>query len=561
MSIRSVITNFVYDHLEFYTDYVFRNGEDAEYLGIKLLDEPEKFVKGALINNAVHLFVHYRKTGDARERQALERLRFSVRILENDTLKTWGKFGALRGMCILKKEGLLDCLTLEEQNIIRDRTDYSDFYDKEKGVLKGAPTNYYQVAMACAGLREELGWENDGYCEIIKDKLLSVMSGFSKDGWMDEQPPYGRFDRYSMMISAELIDTLDLIGKEIPEFALKNLRDCANLALACANPSGDGVLYGRSLSVHGDCGYLEVISTALKHGQIPQKDIPRAIAYSLEILRKTTGFWYDKKCKSFNLWFDGRTTNAYRQSRRLLEVNLDMANHLLTTLDNFYKAGYADYETDFALSDGPYKFGNPYKVVFTETPGNIRALYNFIWCGKLVQLPLINAGNMSRCAAYLPFPAIAGKIEAPPEFNMPFLVPEFSDGEGNVYQPCWYYESITDENKNGVTKIVARGKVAKKSDEPRVVPAQSGYNFENTYIFSKDRMDISYTTDIKDATFRIEFAYPKNAGISIALDGCETHSAREVSGDKNYFTPHGASDTLEVWEGKASDIFLSLYLT
>ena len=153
--------------------------------------------------------------------------------------------------------------------------------------MKGASTNYYQVAMACAGYREVLGWGIDGECDKIKNKLLNIMQEASDEGWMDEQPPYGRFDRYTLLIPAELIDTLNSIGKELPEFALKNLKDSADLALARHNPRGDGVQYGRSLSVHGDCAFLEVLSTALRVGLIDEDMKPLALSFSGAILKKS----------------------------------------------------------------------------------------------------------------------------------------------------------------------------------------------------------------------------------------------------------------------------------
>ena len=70
-----------------------------------------------------------------------------------------------------------------------------------------------------------LGWGIDGECDRIKNKLLDIMTGFSAEGWMDEQPPFGRYDRYSILISSELIDSLNAINKEVPEFAIKNLKD------------------------------------------------------------------------------------------------------------------------------------------------------------------------------------------------------------------------------------------------------------------------------------------------------------------------------------------------
>jgi len=561
-TVRTLITNNVYNHLEFYTTTVYEQGENAEYLGIKLLNEPEKFVKGVFIHASVRLFLHYDSTGDSRTAEAFKKVVYSIRLLENDVLRTWGKLNALRGACALLKEDKLSLLPDDCIKLLRDRTDIDDFYDREKNALRNAPSNYYQVAMACAGYREMLGWGIDGECDRIKDKLLDIMTGFSAEGWMDEQPPFGRYDRYSILISSELIDSLNAINRPVPDFAIKNLKDAVKLALSCANTAGDGVVYGRSLSVHGDCAMLELLATAFRMGLIEEKDKSTALSYCGAILRKAFDFWVDKERNSYNLWLDGRTTNNYRQIRRLLEVNLDMDIHMLTTLDNMTEAGCADLSVDAPLPESRHGFASPYVTVFSSGESGERMLYSFVEKGILYQLPLIGTGNMTLNAAYQPFPASARKLEANPESHHPFLVPHFTSQGGKKYIPSGFYHKITDETitVNGITgtKITAVGNMSLITEGIRF-PSESEIPFTAIYTFLGDKITVEYTAHTSESlTCSVLYAYGEN-GCSVAFNGT-IPEARNVKDEPAFFTPHGGITSVREYEKETNSLTVELTL-
>ncbi|MBQ9115568.1 MAG: hypothetical protein IJY04_00940, partial [Clostridia bacterium] len=491
-----------------------------------------------------------------------DRVVYGIRLLKNDTLRTWGKLNALRGAYALHRENMLALLPADCIDLLIETTSIDDFYDRERKVLRGAPTNYYQVAMACSAFREMIGWDEPGESDTIKDRLLGIMEEFSGGGWMDEQPPYGRYDRYSMMISAELIDTLTSIGKPAPEFALKNLADAAKLALECANPTGDGVLYGRSLSVHGDCAYLEIISTALRNGLIPDDKKQLAISYCGAILRHTFDFWFDSKRNSYNLWFDGRTTNNYRQIRRLLEVNLDMAIHMLTTLDNLVAAGCADMETDIPLPLNPHDFSNPSKTVFSDRKGEKRVLYSFVRNGKLYQLPLICPGKLALCAAYLPFPTAAGKIEAPPETQLPFLTPYFTDPVGRTYIPSGFYSDIRDipieANGDRGTLIITHGNMGSfGSDAPSV--EESSIEFTATYAFIGNKIMITYEA-LTELPLECRALYAYGSDHCYVTFNGTVPTEVSVSGNPKYFTPHGQSIAMKEYRASVNKLEIILFI-
>ena len=247
-SVRSLIDGFVWNHIEYFSEMVYEGGKDTEFMNVRVLDDPEKFVCGALSCAEAALCVHYFVTKDKRAEVSLKRLvRFLSYTSESD-IKTWGKLSTLKALVTLKRAGLLNKIGEEQLSVLKEKTDYSDFFDKETLTLKGAPTNYLQVAMSCAGLRNILGWEDGKYCRLIAGKLMAVMSRSSSEGWMDEQPPYGRFDRYSLIISSEMSDSLQNLSLDFPQSLSENLKKASDFALFSANNRGDGINFGRSLS-------------------------------------------------------------------------------------------------------------------------------------------------------------------------------------------------------------------------------------------------------------------------------------------------------------------------
>lgn len=534
-TLRELIEKKIYDHLEHFVSLADAGGENTEMFGIRVFDESEKFVQGAMVKATVTLYVHYLKTGDNRADMALERVRRAVKIAISDRIKTWGKLSVLRAMCQLHKAGLMDVICQEDMEELKRRTDYEDFFDKEKMQVINLPTNYLQVAMACAGYRELIGWDTEPMCEKIRDRLLEIIEASSTSGYMDEDPPMARFDRYSILVSSEMADTLNDLGMEVPVSVLSNISDAMKISCAMANEKGDGINYGRSLSCHGDGATLEILSTAFANGLVPGKDKDVALLYSIRITEKILSFWYDEERKSFNIWWDGRSTNRYRQVKRVLEVNLDMANHMLTTLANFEKAGLAD---ELPAID---RLPCPEGWVATEM--------NFLDAGErvaktvvlrrkntLAMLPLVGLGNRYRDSSYMPYPAICGVLESAPEGRYPFLVPEYTTDDGRILRPLQFYSSVNTSEENGIVTVVARGKLALYGEKQ---PAASEYQFVSEYVFDGDTITANFDTDLiyEKASMLVG---TRGDSATISTFGFDECKEEQVEGEYDFMTPSGA---------------------
>lgn len=541
-TLREKIEGFIYPFFERFTDMCYKGGEDTEFMGIRLLDDDIKFTHGALVNAAATLYAYYVKVGDARADEVLVRLHYFIKIASGATCKTWGKIAILRAYCTLDDAGLVGRIKPEYTETVKEKTNYEDFFDKEKLDVRGMATNYMQVALACAGMRERLGWENDGYAKRIMEKLSSILKNAANDGWLDDEIPYGRFDRYSMVLASEFADTSRIVGLEVPDFIKKNIRRCADAMLFMANGKGNGVCYGRSVSIHGDSTAAEILSSAASEGLLSDDEKKRALIYLMAIYEKKLSFWYDGEKGCFNMWWGGRGQDEYRPIDRLLETNLDAANHMYMQLKNFEVGGLADVECEGEI-DEPTDWES-HIIRFKSTDTDERATVILKRGDKLVMLPFVAFGcHFGNHSEYYPLPFFAGGIlEAPPRAEFPFFVPEYTDEDGKKYRPVQYFDKVDYKADGGVVTVIAEGdlgivdkKVSHRSDIRFVLKYE--------FVDNKIKCTINVGRNMLSATM---LTSERSDAISVSALGFDGFENVKTGGELQYCGVHGEIQNVKI---------------
>ena len=554
-SVRDIIDGFVYDHVRKFADMVDEGGEDTVFMGVRVLDDRDKFTHGALCEACLRLYVHYLQEGKNNDAEHV--LAFIYKLLDiikRNPCYTWGKIAILRGLLYVKDKGFIDKIDREYIEVLKEKTDYSDFFDlKEMKLIGGKPSNYVQVAMACAGMRERLGWDEGEASEKIKDCLFGIIKGFSSSGYMDEDPPHGRFDRYSLILTSELCDNLARIGKTPPDFVLENLKSAACSTLFMANRRGDGTCYGRSLSVHGDLGCGEVLASALRLGLIEEKDKDLAVKYILAGIKKTINFWYNREIGAFDIWYNGRSTNSYRQTHRVLEVNIDVALHLFGTLDNLTAAGLDRYVPKNEIAE-PDKWVCS-EICFSDKEGDRRSTFVLKREDKMIMLPLVGQGK-NKHSPYLPFPASCRALEAPPECEEPFLTPLAVIG-GKKLIPKQFYDHIEFDVSDDRVEINARGALATFDT---FYPERSDVPFDVKYVFDGRKITVSYSFGAEAEDCEMMFCMHEEK-VGLKAFGFSEESVSDELCNPAYFCPHGRTERVYRFSGgKGSKFGYELYI-
>ena len=533
-TLRGTIEKFVYPFLERVTDMVYKGGEDTVWHGIRVLDDDIKFTHGAMVNAAATLYVHYVKVGDERCDEVLKRIHYFIKIAASNVCKTWGKIAILRAFNELYENGLLEHIDPEYIALVKEKTNYEDFFDKETIELKNMATNYFQVAMACAGYREKFGWESGGYAEKIKNKLVAILEDKSVDGWMDDEIPYGRFDRYAFVLSSEFADTASAVGLSIPDTVKDNLRVAAEIMMFMANEPGNGLTYGRSVACHGDSTAPEILSAAFAAGLIREDERDLAIAYCIRSYENVLSFWYNAEKGCFDVWWGGRAYNDYRPIDRILETNVDMANHLYMALKNFERAGVADIEPECTLpSPDTWKIK---EIKFIDRPDDVKKTIMLRRGDKLVSLPFVGLGKYwGKKNAYYPFPTSAKVIEPSPESEQPFMLPEYTDECGVTYRPCQYFDKVDLVECEDGAKVVAEGYM---SITETSVPKKSDVRFKLTFNIKGE--DISMRAEAgKPMASAVMITGASEGGARVCAVGFDASEDVESVGERDYRGIHG----------------------
>ena len=545
-TIRSILEDFLFEQIEKLVNLVDREGIDATFYGYPALHDNDHFMRGELMRNALSLAIRRCKQGDKRGEETFETINRIAYILDDYHLGTWGKLRMLEGLAEAQDEEMLHKLTEKTLSIFRIASDYEDFLDKETLTLKhGLPTNYYHVAMGCAGFREKLGWENDGMADKLCDKFIGIMEENSSAGWADEQPPFGRFDNYTLNSPMEIAIALRGVHRELPESIRKNLRDSAKLSLKLRNAKGTGFVYGRSIAAHGDIACALVQSEAMMHGLLTEEEQKLAIPYIAAALNKLRTFWFDEEMGVFNLWLKGRATNSYRNLTRILQVSLDMYAKLTLLLNNAEACGYADA----IIADGDFGETNGWacdETVFDEGAGKKRALYILRNKNLIFSLPLVGTGSYATHACYQPFPALPQLIEAAQEATHPFLVPWATLADSRTAIPAGGYETIdVAETENGVV-ITAKGKMTCVDPSVHDQEPTFGEGFTAEYHFEGKHIHVVFYMEGDVKSVRMLYA----GEAKVAAHGFD--NAREFTpdaADSDFHTPHGALKQGTEWTG------------
>ena len=539
-TVRELTEELAFSLADRLTAIVERDGNDATLLGYPIIADESCFTKGAVIGICTQLYLRAVRAGAPDAGKYRERMLHAFSLVGDDeTVRTWGKLSILKSVLALKKEGELSLLSEEQLALLNRKTVYDDFADLESLRLIGlAASNYFHVAMECAGLRELLGFESKGASERFKEKMISVMKEGSESGWMDESPPNGRFDSYSVGMNLTMCNALELVEKPVPDFMRENAIKSAELFFAARNRKGHGFSYGRSISMYGESAAVGHMLYAIRAGVFTGARREEAIAYCIHAAEKLVDFWYDKELGLCNIWLKGRATENYRGIHRIFEVNMEFVKILWEVLDGFEQIGWADKlpETDVSLPD-TWQW---HKELFVDGEEHKRAAYVLRYENHAFMLPLIGISTYMGCGSYMPFPHEPWFLESPPskvEWEHPFLTPAVVLKDGTVAFPVQYYTAIRERETAKGLQITAEGHLA-----------VSHRNYKNPCHMIKETFSVAYV--FEDSRIRVEYDIPDGvyatvlfAGESTAhLDFCNAVSVNpfDASGNEQYHTPSGA---------------------
>jgi hypothetical protein len=533
--------------------------------GTRPFESHDKFLPGKIAAGLADLLLHTpandpRLPGMLRDYAAMADLTVGM---PNDT---WGIYYYIGSLYKLKQAGLLERAvrpaTLEA---LRKKLDWRTFVTQPGFELINLPTNYFGVAFSIARLRLLMGWEDAHASEVLLDRMLKHYADYSGTyGFSDETDGQGRFDRYSILLAAEICERFIETGLPVTPELKALLRKSADVALNAASADGSGMTMGRSLGPYGETAMLEILSTAAYLGVLSPEEKEYAYAYSSRIGERYMNFWYDPQMHSVDMWNKGRRTDAYRGKHRILGENFSLLHQLITTNDMWNKAGMKDAVPRADLEAWLERARPAFSLTRFASGEYDRALAIWRDGPHVFSLSMINGGISQHAnSPYYPLPFSYGIVSGIADSGAahPQLLPKFRLADGSELIPTAFMKDIRTRTEGSGYRVSYRqdalarlGKNVPVKDTRIEVDTQ--YSLDHGVITRTDTYRAAAPLEV--AAVSLEFAsfsdgasiegntvrFKDGAVRSFTVSGLQACEAAPTAGSELYRAPYGPMATV-----------------
>jgi hypothetical protein len=428
--------------------------------GVEAFKTNDKFLPGKIATGLTHSLLHLPKD-DPRLAARLGEFRTIADLTVDMPNDTWGIYYYLQAMYRLKQAGVLEqAISPATLAKLKLSLDWRRFVNQGNFELINLLTNYYGVAFSVARLRMLLGWEDVSGSDTLLEKTLSHYQTYSgKFGFSDETAGEGRFDRYSILLIAEICERFIETGMTVTPELKAMLRKAAVFALHMSNEAGEGFSFGRSLGPYGETAVLEILSVSAYLDVLAREEKDYAYAYSTGIIAKYMDFWYDPAMGSVDMWGKGRRTDAYRGKHRILGENFSLLHQIIFTTELWNKAGYGNGVPRTGLQ----KWANHSQPRFSLTwfaQGEYDRALAMVRDGRHgFSLPLINGGGSQHAnSPYYPLPYATGIVSGTPDSGAAHaqLMPKFKLADGSELIATAWMKDIKSERSGQQSTVSYR---------------------------------------------------------------------------------------------------------
>jgi hypothetical protein len=447
-----IVQDNAYGQLEYFFDRLAQEKDGLTIDGYAPFKSGDKFLPGKIAAGLGYVLQNTAK-GDPRLPQRLADYRAIADLTVGMDNHTWGIYYYLGALYRLKQAGLLEqAVSAETLAKLREKLDWRHFVRQPQWELIGLPTNYFGVAFSIARLRMLLGWEDDSASQVLLDKMLKHYAAYSGQyGFSDETAGEGRFDRYSILLIAEICERYVETGLEVTPELKAMLRKAATLALNVANPQGQGFSFGRSLGPYGETAMLEILSISGYLGVLTPEEKEYAYAYSSRIAQRYMEFWFNPQLRSVDMWNHGRRTDAYRGKHRILGENFSLLHQLIFTNEQWNMAGMKDKAPRQDLQAWLDRTQPRFSLTTYAKGEYDRALAVYRDKGHVFSLSLINGGQSQHAnSPYYPLPFAPGLVSGVADSGAahPQLLPKFTMADGSELLPTAWIKDIRTTQKD-----------------------------------------------------------------------------------------------------------------
>jgi hypothetical protein len=350
----------------------------------------------------------------------------------------------------LSKNAVWQSMTESERDEYRQLLDPSRFYDARKRQVINLPENYLGVAVRIAAVSWEMGVLKDR--ELLDSVIERAAEQFTSGKiYSDDNPPTGRYDRYSNEYARFCWDAARIGGRrDILEKLKPSLRAQMRLWWDLVSPAGYGYNWGRS---QGLVSYLDTMEIVAFLAENPEfRPAPLA---ELAALYNQAWRWiradYDDATHMFRVFDYGRGNYSYiNPSREWQQTGTAFGKIILASRAfnrSLEREGIKEFPVAPALPDvARFEY-------FEKRPGREFGVW-LVRRGRFQFALPFTTGTKPGVADYLPAPFGMPGFAAPVEEVCPSLVPFLELTDGKTYAAGEGADSVTPSADGQAVKAV-----------------------------------------------------------------------------------------------------------
>ena len=444
--------------------------------------------------------------------QDLHRRKKYLTLLHNtlqQPCESWGRYYYLLALWKLKQKSQLSTIfSVSVLNELKKKLNWNEMIAEPDYILADTfPTNFYGVAFSIARLRFLLGWEDEIHSQAILQRLIAHYSLYSSGGFADETDGNGRFDRYSILLVAEICQRHLETDMPVTDSLIEPLKHSVNLVLQLLNTEGVGFTWGRSIGAYGDSAFIEILVVALQLGLLNAEQQQAAQAFTCACSERFDSFWFDAQQRSVNLWFHGRKTDDYRGTHRIAGENITLLYQHVYVHQLWRKIVGEAKPLNTNLTEYCASLPAVQHIYFQQGTWP-RSIFILRDKARLFALPLINGDKRYHASSpYFPLPFSAGLFSGVADGTLPYWIPCLYTEDGRLLMPLVFFQNpeyhyttggleiaFCTEKMNCVGRQTEQGTVWLTEPEPA-----SEYRCMTRYRFSTGKLEREDTLFLPDS--------------------------------------------------------------
>lgn len=327
----------------------------------------------------------------------------------------------------LSKNAVWQSLSESEKKEWNALLDPARFYDAKKRAVINLPENYLGVAARVAAMSYQMG--------VLKDRafLDSVVERAAEQFlrgaiYSDDNPPTGRYDRYSNEYARFCWDAAEIAGRrDILEKLKPSIKEQMRLWWDLVSPAGYGYNWGRSQGLVSYLDTLEIAAFIGQHAEFRPTSLENIAAIYNQAWRWVRADYSDET-HLFTVFKFGRGNYSYINPQREWQQAGTSFGKIILANDNFMRVLEKENLKEFPSAP---KLDDVARFEFFEKKPDRQFGVWLVRQGKFQFALPVTTGTKPAIGDYTAAPFGLSGFSAPVEEVYPSLVPflEFADGK------------------------------------------------------------------------------------------------------------------------------------